>query len=171
MLRLSQIKPVPNFPGYWVTDDGRVKSTRHGQRWLKPGTNRGGYLRVVLRNCGRNINYSVHRLVLETFVGPCPDGMEACHNDSNPLNNRVENLRWDTKSANQLDAVLRGSATGLKNRGAAHGCAKLTEAEVRWIDYLHKAGIIDKELAEFYGVTTGQIRHIIKHRTWKYLWI
>ena len=41
----------------------------------------------------------VHRLVLETFVGAAPAGMEGCHNDGNRFNKRLENLRWDTPKA------------------------------------------------------------------------
>jgi hypothetical protein len=41
-------------------------------------------------------NHYIHRLVLETFVGPPPDGYECDHIDRNPKNNRLENLRWVT---------------------------------------------------------------------------
>src|SRR5699024_6464865 len=50
----------------------------------------------------------VHRLVLEAFVGPCPDGMEACHWDDDKTNNHVSNLRWATQSDNMHDRVRNG---------------------------------------------------------------
>ena len=37
------------------------------------------------------VTRSVGRLVLEVFVGPCPPGMEACHNDGDPHNNWLDN--------------------------------------------------------------------------------
>lgn len=43
------------------------------------------------------------------FVGPCPDGMEVCHNDGNPENNRVENLRYGTRSDNMRDKRKHGT--------------------------------------------------------------
>lgn len=52
---------------------------------------------------------SVHPLVLEAFVGPRPPGMEACHADGNKTNNALSNLRWDTKRANELDAIRLGT--------------------------------------------------------------
>lgn len=42
-------------------------------------------------------------------MGPCPDGMEACHNNGDQLDNRIENLRWDTHSANIYDQVAHGN--------------------------------------------------------------
>lgn len=50
----------------------------------------------------------VHRLVLEAFVGPCPPGMEACHWNGIPGDNRLHNLRWDTPSANNADILRLG---------------------------------------------------------------
>lgn len=47
--------------------------------------------------------------MLTAFVGPRPDGMVTCHNDGNPANNNLSNLRWDTQSNNQLDAVKHGT--------------------------------------------------------------
>lgn len=52
---------------------------------------------------------SVHRLVLEAFVGPCPEGMECCHYDDNPTNNALSNLRWDTSRSNKQDMLRNGN--------------------------------------------------------------
>jgi len=48
-------------------------------------------------------------MVLEAFVGPCPEGMECCHRDGNPANNHVGNLYWGTRSENLYDAVRHGA--------------------------------------------------------------
>jgi hypothetical protein len=64
-----------------------------------------GYPVVTLGGRG---SVRVHRLMLETFVGPCPDGMEACHHDDDRRNNRLANLRWDTRRANQQDKLRNG---------------------------------------------------------------
>lgn len=53
--------------------------------------------------------YQVHALVLEAFIGPRPSGMVCCHNDGDPLNNSVDNLRWDTQASNILDIVKHGN--------------------------------------------------------------
>ncbi|MGC5078489.1 HNH endonuclease signature motif containing protein [Agrococcus sp. DT81.2] len=54
---------------------------------------------------GKSRVVRVHHLVLEAFVGPRPDGMFGCHWNDDPYDNRLENLRWATPSANSLDSV------------------------------------------------------------------
>ena len=111
-------RPIATTNGaYEVSDIGRVRSTpriierRDGKpltirgRILKSWTKRSGHIEV---NLGSNNPRRVHRLVLEAFVGPNPAGMMGCHNDGNPGNNRLDNLRWDTGSENSLDTVRHG---------------------------------------------------------------
>lgn len=112
--------PVAGFEGvYEVSDLGRVRSldrlesmssgrTRQRYGKLVRGT-QDDYRIVHLRSRGCARNVRVHRLVLETFVGPCPDKHEGCHNDGNRTNNALSNLRWDTRSANMRDAVKHGT--------------------------------------------------------------
>lgn len=117
-------KPIPGWEGaYEVGDAGRVRSVER-RTWcprgkgfwrrvpptiLKPAVSRG-YLRVSLQRDGRVQNVSVHRLVLLAFIGPCPDGMEACHYDDDSANNRLVNLRWDTRRANHADRTRNGGS-------------------------------------------------------------
>jgi len=112
-----EIRPIPGHPGYFVSDDGRVFSecgmgrakSKYGwpRRELRPGiAKEPGYPFVVLS--GKKGRF-VHRLVLETFVGPRPHGMEARHLDGDRTNNRVENLRWGTRKENVADAIKHGT--------------------------------------------------------------
>jgi len=71
---------VLGFPGYRVGTDGSVWSSRRravagATVWIKmaPHPRRDDRLRVYLRRDGRRFLRAVHRLVLESFVGP-PDG-------------------------------------------------------------------------------------------------
>lgn len=68
-------------------------------------------LHVKLSSCGSVITKKVHRLVLEAFVGNCPEGYESCHNDGDASNNKVENLRWDTHEHNMMDKRHHGTST------------------------------------------------------------
>ena len=108
----------PKFTNYSVTKSGRVWSHRRATTkggWLKPLMNGTGYQYVALSKKGIGINHYIHRLVLETFVGPCPDSMECRHLDSDRTNNRLGNLKWGTKSENHQDAIKRGTHSGLTN--------------------------------------------------------
>jgi len=128
------------FPGYCVGDDGTVWSKIHKKGtpgvfgggfhfvvgpWKehKQGLCRKTSRKLAILARGTIINGAwisslkpptgifVHRLVLTAFTGPCPTGLEACHfPDTNPSNNYLENLRWDTRSANQKDAVRSGTS-------------------------------------------------------------
>ena len=102
-------KVIPGYEGlYEVSDQGNVRTFRRGAngRLLKPGRMPQGHLSVAL---GRGNSQCVHKLVLLTFVGPAPDRHECCHNNGNPADNRLENLRWGTRSDNIRDAVRHGT--------------------------------------------------------------
>lgn len=127
---------IAEFPGYRVSrKDGRVEScwTRRGRhcvptetwRPLKPIL-RGGYLTVNLARAGKKSACRIHRLVLATFVGPCPEGHVACHGDGDRSNNDLANLRWDTPQANADDTLRHGT----RARGSRCGATKLAEDEV-----------------------------------------
>lgn len=107
---------------YEVSDQGRVRSLdrdstrgdgvkrRLTGRMMKAYRSPGNYDRVSLFDgLGRRHWKRVHTLVLEAFIGPRPDGAVACHNDGDHTNNRVDNLRWDTYSANNVDLVVHGT--------------------------------------------------------------
>lgn len=104
--------PVVDYEGlYEISDWGRVNSlprntTRGGI--LKQATDKRGAKRVNLTKYGVQEVRLVHHLVLEAFVGPCPDGFEGCHWDGVPSNNYLSNLRWDTRESNMADMVRHG---------------------------------------------------------------
>lgn len=110
--------PVVGHEGaYEVSSEGEVRSLDRttvgptGRRcWyrgrqLRGPTNAAGYR--VYEIAGKK-RYG-HQLALEAFVGPRPEGYQACHGDGNPANNALSNLRWDTVSANKYDAVKHGT--------------------------------------------------------------
>lgn len=86
---------------------GRPLSVRG--RILKPTADSDGYLHVGLCRDNRKRTRSVHLLVLEAFVGPCPEGLEGCHANDVKSDNRLTNLRWDTRSANTYDRIRNGN--------------------------------------------------------------
>lgn len=114
-------KPVVGYEKFYeVSNHGRVYSlprrilsggrylNRSG-KMLKLKAHKAGHRYIGLyRGNGQEFE-QVHRLVLEAFVGPAPDGMFGCHNDGNPFNNRVDNLRWGTPKENMRDKAVHGT--------------------------------------------------------------
>lgn len=168
--------PVPGFPGYRVSDTGRVQSCkktgacRDNTGWivwrdLKPGKDRNGHLHVTLSRDGEVFVQGIHRLVLAAFVGPCPPGMEGCHWDDDPANNRVENLRWDTRSNNCKDAFRNGRRVTMpigRLKGEAHPHCKISDAACDEIRRERAAGVPLKVLADRHGISKAHVCCIAK---------
>jgi hypothetical protein len=144
---------------YEVSTDGRVRSldrmvrTKGGAlkllpwRMLKPNVKANGYLQVNLQDTPRPIRYAgVHRLVLEAFVGPCPDGMECRHDNGVRADNRLDNLSWGTHAENMADIERHGT----RPRGERHPLSVLTHEMVSWIRESHQPG---NELADLLEVS------------------
>lgn len=124
--------PVVGYEGlYEVSDLGRVRSLdrkdplgrRLRGKMLKLRAHPRGYMQTTLTRDGVCVTKKIHRLVLEAFVGPCPSGMEACHDNGIRDDNRPSNLRWDTPRANAADRIAHGTQRGRSqthcNRGHA----------------------------------------------------
>ena len=158
-------KSIPGFiDEYEVSNMGRVRSVDRlvycsgpvkGSYWslkkgrlLRPGPSNYGHLSVVL---GRRNTHMVHTLVLTAFVGARPKGMECCHNNGVPTDNRLENLRWGTRSENSQDAINHGT------RG------DLSPSQVKYArEYLsaHKERGAQKYLADLFGVSQCTISSV-----------
>lgn len=174
-------RDVPGYEGnYQVSNLGEVLSVRrrvrnrNGYFWtkgkmLKPTRVTSGHLMVGLYTTGiyKATWASVHRLVLLAFVGPCPDGMEACHfPDIDKTNNRLDNLRWDTHKANVQDSIIQGAHC----RGERGGNAKLKEEDIPFIRAMND-GVYGRmsEVARSFGVNAATIRDIWVGKTWRHV--
>jgi len=166
-------RPVVGLEGlYEVSDLGRVRSLPrrmdksrrkiYGGVVLRCEIAGNGYIRATMRRYRQRINRPVHHLVLEAFVGPCPSGMQGCHNDGVPSNNRLSNLRWDTPTNNHADKVRHGTML----RGETHPHSKLTEADVRTILESPEDA---STLAERLPVCAGTIENIRRRKSWRHL--
>lgn len=110
MPETEQWRPVSGFPAYEVSDLGRVLSHRRGKpRLLRMTAAAKGYRLVKLSEAGARRTVAVHLLVAEAFHGPRPEGQEVRHLDGDPANNRLDNLRYGTRSENTYDAVRHGT--------------------------------------------------------------
>lgn len=160
-----------DYTGYRVGDDGSIWSCRspNGRGPLKNKWKRlqpvfvSGYKAINLYRRGKSpCSKLIHRLVLEAFVGPCPDGLEACHfPDRDRRNSSLANLRWDTNAANKEDSRIHGTRImGEKCKGH-----KLTEDQVILI---RKGGYSDTKFANMFGVRRAAVFRARRGVTWKH---
>jgi hypothetical protein len=176
-------KPVTGAPLYEISNMGRVRS------WAKPGCHgpsRGQrarshhavapqwngrpslrYLRVVI--AGRPIR--VHRLVLDAFVGPCPEGYHGAHLNGDSGDNRLVNLAWVTPAENVAHKERHGTdrRTILKTRpeiqprGERVWTAKITRSQA---DEIRSSGEKTMVLMARFGLSRTQIYRIRKGLRW-----
>ena len=139
-----------NMPGQWI----------HSRFHL-------GYKGVNLWRNGKGYTKFVHRLVLETYVGPCPDGQECRHLDGNPANSNLGNLAWGTRSENQRDSIRHN--TKYQQRGEQHGMTKTTAIQIKHVKQLLAKGHMAKEIAAVTGVGIYVIYDVKRNKTWKNL--
>lgn len=169
-----EYRDVSGFDGYRVGSDGSVWSRKvscwGGNRtvdgWVKVGSPMScGYISVTLRKDGKRTVRLAHHLVLEAFIGPCPDGMEGCHRNGVRHDNRVENLRWDTHRDNILDRVRNGTMVCGENVWTA----KLSEDDVLEILQMAAQGKTRREMADKFMVGKTTVTNIVLGISWKHV--
>jgi hypothetical protein len=148
-------------PDYSVSPDGNVWSHKNGKlKQLKPMLSGkfGGcqYHAVALCHGGKYARKYVHRLIAEAFIGEIPSGYDVCHNDGNPFNNDVCNLRIDTRAGNLADNLRHGT----HQNGERNHRAKLTTEQVEQIKAKRDRGASLKELAAEYSVRESTVSRI-----------
>ncbi len=155
------------YPDYLISSEGIVLSGKRADWHPRvPVIMKSGHFRVGLLHDGKTAKFLVHRLMLLAFVGPCPEGMECCHADGNPSNNRLENLRWGTREDNKKDSKRHGTLP----IGEKVGISRLTEHNVRKIRFLFETGKYKKtELGIMFGVNYMTIHAVLIGITWKHV--
>jgi hypothetical protein len=153
---------LPRWPGYSVSSDGYVYGPKGV---LKPALTCSYYRVTLCRGTKDRKNFHVHRLVLEAFVGPSPEGEEARHLDGDRTNNDLSNLCWSTRVVNARDRITHGTQV----RGTLHGRSKLTEEIVAEARRLNKSGIGSDRLSVRYGVSRPTMWDAISGKTWTHV--
>lgn len=157
-------RPLPWDSRYLVSNKGEVIGAR-GR--LLTQTDKNGYKLVgVPSPPGSGRSRLAHRVVLETFVGPCPPGMEASHKNHIRSDNRVENLEWISKSENCLMRSERRAYA----KGENIGWSKLTDDQVREIKTWPKWERGDQiAFARKFAVHHTTIRDIRQRKVWRHV--
>ena len=161
------------YGAYEISSDGlvrRVAGSRgcSADRLIKSRVGNAGYRTVRLCFNGKLKSLSVHRLLLEAFVGPPPSPAHQCnHKDGNKLNNTLTNLEWVTPKEN----IQHMLSMGLRNEpaGENHALAKVTDKDVMEIRRRYALGHRHGDLAKEFGLAPGHVMDIARGVKWKHL--
>ena len=177
MIEMEKIEIWKDIPGhegsYQASTEGRIRSldrtihyvcpcsgkvcTRDLKgRILSPGQyGTSGHVFVIL--CPGTKHIPVHQIILKTFVGDPPEGMEVLHKNGDPTDNRLENLRYGTRRENIRDVYLQGGAW-----------KKLSLEDVYAIRFGIWCGFGTTLLSKIYGVSRDMILAIEKRRSYSW---
>lgn len=177
-------RPVPGWEGLYEVSDagnvrslgrtiavldpvGRLRERRYKPKTLKPTAGPNGYRLVSFTHPDRKREcHTVHRLVLRAFVGECPPFFEACHGNGIRSDNRLSNLRWDSRSANAHDRKAHG--TDVYTCGEDSPNAKLTDDSVRWIRQ-NVGKMSYRRMARSLGVGHRTVVAAARRESWKHV--
>lgn len=143
--------PAPGYEGlYEISDLGQVRSVKRvvtrsngrphtvASRLRKPQAVARGHLKVMLSNLDGTLSgVYIHRLVLEAFVSPRPEGLIGLHRDGDPTHNHVSNLYWGTYSDNALDSVRHGTNFQANKTRCPQGHEYTAENTYTWKNERH----------------------------------
>ena len=109
-------KTITDYENYVVSNTGDVirlkykdkKGAKRPFKLLTPSISEDGYASIKLTNDDGKKTFRVHRLVASEFIPNPKDKETVNHIDGNKLNNRVENLEWNTREENMQHAYDNG---------------------------------------------------------------
>ena len=145
---LERAEPEPNT-GCWL--------------WIGPVAGGTGY--GVAKHDGRAIG--AHRLAFVLAHGPVSAGNDVCHSCDVRVCINPRHLFQGTRRENLADMRAKGRSNNV--RGAKHGKARFSEAQVLDIRAAVAAGTTMAALAREYGVTKQSIASIHHRRSWRHL--
>ena len=119
------------------------------------------------------------RIAWELTNGPIPPGLHVCHRCDNPPCVRPSHLFLGTHQENMADRESKGRTPPRppqprperRARGAAHPrtATKLDGSRVRGIRALAAVGVVQTDLANWYGVDQAAISRIVTRRNWRHV--
>lgn len=140
----------------------RSEPAPNGCRLWKRATDSQGYGRLWVAGVQRR----AHRVAFELAHGKIARGLLLRHTCDTPSCVNPDHLVVGSHADNMRDMVERGRS----QRGEGHYAAKLAEADVRQIRARYAAGgVLQRQLAAEYGVSSAQVSSIITRRTWRHL--
>lgn len=164
-------KTVPDWPEYQCSIHGNVRRVKRafGARQFKIlKCNAGSHdypMASFSRPGQKKADKLVHRLIIETFVGPIPEGKDVCHYDGDRQNPVLSNLRIDTRKNNCADTIRHGRTP----RGEKCGSNKYPRETILEIRSDYESGMKPRQIAKKFGIPLPTIYGITSRRNWFWL--
>jgi hypothetical protein len=168
-------RPIPGFDGRFEIDlQGNVYAMAAYQklpagRIMRVRVTPDGYSYVTLYWNGKTVIGFIHRLLMLTFH-PVENShlLEVNHIDLNKKNNRLDNLEWMTHAENMKHArKLKAWKNQPYGEQLIH--SKLTADKVREVRRMRESGMLHREIAAQFNVSTVAITNVINGKSWGHI--
>ncbi|QEC44396.1 NUMOD4 domain-containing protein [Pseudobacter ginsenosidimutans] len=159
-------RPVVGFDGYFVSDQGNLKSidriikTKNGKlcrikgRSITIRLNNFGYLDTRLYKNGKKKSAFLHRLIAEAFIPNPANLSQVNHLNGIKTDNRIENLEWSSPANNMKHAHDTGLSKppNQNHRKVIDNCTNQEYDSIR-------------EAAKAYGIPYSTCKYILRSLT------
>jgi predicted XRE-type DNA-binding protein len=153
---------------YQISNLGNVKSLGNNkfrkEKILKNGKTNCGYKTVCLSRNSTYKTYTIHRLIALHFIENKMNKRTVNHINGIKIDNRVENLEWNTTSENTKHAYDNGLIKVSKAEN--HVNAKLSNKQVLQIRLIGR-NLKQKQIAEIYGITQTNVSNVLNNKYYK----
>lgn len=165
----EQWKPVVGFEQYEVSNLGRIKRIKAAcgatvNAVINPWPTRNGYMAVGLSVNSKVSTRLVHRLVAQAWIGSV-EKLDVCHNNGKRDDNRLINLRIDTRKGNMADIYIHDTHI----RGERCGSNRHSEELMRKIKGEIRDGAVVRQLAIKYNIPAPTLYGLAQGKIWGWL--
>lgn len=166
-------RPVIDYPDYAVSNLGQVKRLTEStarRRYpagmiLKPAPQKNGYTTVQLIGQDKRKRFYIHKLVMGAFEGACPPKHEVNHINRDRTDNRLTNLEYLTRGANNTHSYLQDGQKWV----TSHVKNAMSDMQVRQIRDMYESGKCCNEIAKEIGVTYKIIYRAVNRKTYRHV--
>lgn len=143
---------------YSISEEGRVY-THYKNKWIRSTLRKGdtSYYKVGLLISSTPKKYRhwyIHQLLMLTFIGPCPKGMQVDHIDGNSLNNSLDNLRYVSAKDNSCN----------RKRHGKHYTSFIRKVNPEAVLLAVNCGMLFEAVARLFEISERQVSRIYKEK-------